>query len=182
MSTVGYGGDAGGEGFGEPSMPGTKYFCIAYSAVGIFGIVERLNSLLDSIQVSTEAKLNAMAELQAELQAARKMKMVSTRASYGTHDMPDNEQEQVPEPSPAWQFYTFNITIFAGGFIVWLLFNTWIFCTLEPGLSFTDSIYFSWITVNHLALAPLTTRARSCSPVHCSLPPAFPDPSSHRHE
>ena len=96
--------------------------------------------------------------------------------------MPGNEQEQVPEPSPAWQFYTFNITIFAGGFIVWLLFNTWIFCTLEPGLSFTDSIYFSWITVNHLALAPLTTRARSCSPVHCSLPPAFPDPSSHRHE
>ena len=145
MSTVGYGGSAGLPGFGEASTTPTRLFCIFYSAVGIFGIVDRISSLLEGISISTTAKLSALAELEAREQK-RLQKQISMKSMYGTQALPGSRREVVEEPMAAWKFYTLNIVLWVGTVILWVLVNGAIFCGLSPGLTFFDGVYFSWIT------------------------------------
>jgi len=167
MSTVGYGGSAGLPGFGEASTTPTRLFCIFYSAVGIFGIVNRISSLLEGISISTTAKLSALAELEVREQK-RLQKQISIKSMYGTQALPGSRRDVVEEPMAAWKFYTLNIVLWVGTVILWVLVNGAIFCGLSPGLTFFDGVYFSWITATTIGysdseLKTTVSRAWCCA-------------------
>ena len=157
--TVGYGSDDGIDGFGEPNYPSTRLFTIFYSAVGIVAVLGRIGSLLSIIQESTNASLNAKADEDEERFQSQVAQADDTKKKYGTQQA--FATEAVEEPIPAWQHYCRQGAVYGTALLAWLLASSAIFCALSPGLTYVDSIYFSWITAATIGFSEkeITTRA-----------------------
>ena len=138
---------------GQPSQPSTKLFCIVYSALGIFIMLDRISSLLSSIYTSTQAKLNALAEERDEMQA--------TTATTTTPPQGRGAAEAVEEPVAAWLFHGRQVVLYGSLMLLWLLLSAAVFCSLSPGLSYIDAVYFSWISASTIGYGDdeLTTEA-----------------------
>lgn len=161
MQTVGYGTNDGIDGYGEPNLLGTRVFTIFYSLIGIVVVLGRLSSLLSSIQKSTHAKLNALADedeerLKQEAEAAELKYGALSAEGFARHGL-----EVVEEPMPAWKFYFRQSTVYGCGVLSWLLFSAWMFSSTSPGLSFLDGFYFSWITATTIGYGDSELSTRS---------------------
>lgn len=146
VQTVGYGSNDGIDGYGEPNFPWTKAFTVFYSLIGIVVVLGRLSSLLSSVQKSTHAKLNALAD---EDEERLKQETKAAEIKYGTvsaEGFARHGLEVVEEPKPAWKFYIRQSMLYGCGVLSWLLFSAWMFSSTSPGLSYLDGFYFSWIT------------------------------------
>ena len=104
----------------------------------------RLSSLLSSIQKSTHAKLNALAD---EDEERLKQEAEAAELKYGALSAEDL-LGMAWRSSRLWKSYFRQSTVYGCGALSWLLFSAWMFSSTSPGLSFRW-VYFSWITADN---------------------------------